>query len=84
MARQGRGAIDDLRECTAPPTPSAGIVGFTLKHDGRFSYWSYGPLGALNDFARCMKARGYHLSTVGTDEQTDFAGKAIEVYPQAQ
>ena len=73
---QGAGVGDTiyaLRACTAPPTPGAGLVGYTLRQDGRFTYFGYEM--ELPGFVQCMKDRGYKLDTAGRDELTNFGAR---------
>lgn len=61
----------DLRACTAPPTPGAGLVFYdTTDESGSFKYWGYE--FATPDFVQCMKEKGYKLDTAGRNELTNF------------
>ena len=70
----GKGnTIYALRACTAPPTPGAGLVGYTLRNNGQFNYYGYE--FSLPDFSKCMKDKGYKLDTAGRDELTNFGAR---------
>ena len=69
----GKGPIEDLRACTAPPTPGAGLVSYVAKADGSFRYGGYE--FAVPDFVQCMKDKGYKLDTAGRNEMTNFGSR---------
>jgi len=66
----GKGTIEALRACTAPPTPGAGLVDYKLKADGSFVYFGYE--FAIPDMVQCMKEKGYQLETAGRNDLTNF------------
>lgn len=77
VSADGKGAreqtITDLQVCTAPPTPSAGLVSYDTKANGSFTYW--GLEYATPDFVDCMNGKGYKMPTAGRSQLTNFGAR---------
>lgn len=68
---EGAGAVvEDLRYCTSPSIPHAGLVSYTVRLGNGFTYGGYE--WAFPDFVQCMKARGAKINAPGRNELTNF------------